>query len=324
MLTAADAVDLCARLGRHGGHLWVMGGWGAERQPMREMRASPVVECAGFRRDLARRRRDAMGSADGSGSVTRERRGNLFLIGLNRPAKRNAFDPAMLDELALAYGELERDDEARCGVLFAHGDHFTAGLDLAQVAPILLQRQTIPIPEGGIEPGGLHGARRFKPIVCALQGRCLTLGIELALASDIRVAAADTRFAQIEIKRGIYPFGGATIRFARETGWGNAMRYLLTGDEFSAEEALRIGLVQEVVPTGQQLERAIALAETVAAQAPLGVRATIASARLAQEEGEAAAIARLTPDLMQLMKSDDAREGIQSFIERRAAHFTGR
>jgi enoyl-CoA hydratase len=265
-----------------------------------------------------------MDSAAGSESVTRERRGHVFLIGLNRAAKRNAFDPAMLDELALAYGELERDDEARCGVLFAHGDHFTAGLDLAQVAPALLQQQEIRIPDGGLDPWALRGPRRTKPLVCALQGRCLTLGIELALASDIRVAAADTRFAQIEIKRGIYPFGGATIRFPRETGWGNAMRYLLTGDEFDAEEALRIGLVQEVVATGQQLDRAIALAQIVAAQAPLGVRATIASARLAQDDGEEAAIARLTPDLLRLMRSDDAREGLQSFIERRDANFSGR
>lgn len=265
-----------------------------------------------------------MGTAGAAGTITRERREHVFLIGLNRPAKRNAFDPVMLDELALAYGELERDDEARCGVLFAVGDHFTAGLDLAQVAPGLLQNQAIVTPEGGLDPFGLHGPRLSKPLVCAVQGRCLTLGIELALASDIRIAAADARFAQIEIKRGIYPFGGATIRFPREAGWGNAMRYLLTGDEFGAEEALRMGIVQEVVPTGQQLGRAIELAETVAAQAPLGVRATIASARLAQREGDEAAAARLLPDLLTLMRSDDAREGLQSFIERRDARFTGR
>ena len=83
----------------------------------------------------------------------------------------------------------------------------------------------------------------------------------MLLATDIRVAASDTRFAQIEIKRGIYPVGGATIRFMREVGWGNAMRYLLTGDEFSAEEAYRIGLVQEVVAPGQQVTRARALAQ---------------------------------------------------------------
>jgi len=260
---------------------------------------------------------------ESAGTITRERHGNVFLIGVNRVAKRNAFDLAMLDELAQAYGEMERDDEVRCGVLFAHGDHFTGGLDLAQVGPALLQGQALAPSEGGFDPFGLHGAPRTKPLVCAIQGICLTLGIELALAADIRIAAGDARFAQIEIKRGIYPFGGATIRFPREVGWGNAMRYLLTGDEFGAEEAWRIGLVQEVVPVGQQLARAVALAETIAAQAPLGVRATLVAARLAVQAGEEAAIARLSSDLVPLMHSEDAREGMLSFLERRPGRFTG-
>ena len=161
-------------------------------------------------------------------------------------------------------------------------------------------------------------------MLCAVQGICLTIGIELMLAADIRVAASNARFAQIEIKRGLYPFGGATIRFARETGWGNAMRYLLTGDEFNAAEAHRIGLVQEVVEPGQQLARTEELAQVVAMQAPLGVRATLASARLAITEGEEAAIRRLGPDLQPLIQSEDIREGIQSFIERRQANFKGR
>jgi enoyl-CoA hydratase/carnithine racemase len=151
----------------------------------------------------------------------------------------------------------------------------------------------------------------------------LTIGIELMLATDVRVAASDTRFGQIEIGRGIYPVGGATIRMPRELGWGNAMRWLLTGDELDAETALRLGLVQEVVEPGQQLARALALAERIAAQAPLGVRATLASARLALVD-ERQAAARLLPDLKPIMASDDAREGVQSFLERRAARFTGR
>jgi enoyl-CoA hydratase len=105
-------------------------------------------------------------------------------------------------------------------------------------------------------------------------------------------------------------------------GWGNAMRWLLTGDEFGADEALRIGLVQEVVEPGRQLERAVAIAETIAAQAPLGVQATIASARRAVAEEEAARA--LMPALMRIMASDDAREGLMSFLERRAAKFTGK
>jgi enoyl-CoA hydratase/carnithine racemase len=247
----------------------------------------------------------------------------VLLIGLDRVAKRNAFDKAMLKALGQAYGELDRDDDLRCGVLFAHGDHFTAGLELTQFVDSFAQG-VWEIGEGGLDPFGLYGPRLSKPMVCAMQGICLTAGIELMLATDIRVAASNTRFAQIEIKRGIYPVGGATIRFVREAGWGNAMRYLLTGDEFSAAEALRIGLVQEVVEPGKQLARAEEIAQTIAEQAPLGVRATLASARLALTAGEEEAIRRLAPDIAPIMQSEDVKEGVRSFIERRKANFQGR
>ena len=206
-------------------------------------------------------------------TVTVERDGQVLLMGLNRPEKRNAFNVAMLEELSLAYGELERDADLWCGVLFAHGEHFTAGLDLVDVGP-RISAGGLPTPEGGVDFTGLYGEPVSKPVVIAVQGRCLTLGIELALASDVRVAASDARFAQIEIKRGILPFGGATIRLPRDVGWGNAMRYLLTGDEFDAEEARRIGFVQEIVEPGRQVERAREIAQTIARQAPLGVQGT--------------------------------------------------
>jgi enoyl-CoA hydratase len=255
------------------------------------------------------------------GEVTIERQGHVLLIGVDRVAKRNAFDRAMLSALSLAYAELEHDRELRCGVLFAHGDHFTAGLELTQFTSSLGHFE---YPEGGLDPLGIHGPRLTKPLISAVQGICLTIGIELMLATDIHIAASNTRFAQIEIKRGIFPFGGATIRLPREVGWGNAMRYLLTGDEFNAGEALRIGLVQEVVEPGQQLARATELAQVVSAQAPLGVRTTLKSARLAIAEGEEAAIRQFLPDLQEIAQSEDLKEGIQSFIERRQARFTGR
>ena len=254
--------------------------------------------------------------------ISVERRGHLLLVGLNRPQKRNAFDLGMFGAIGLAWAELDRDDELRCAVLHAHGDHFTGGLDLAEWAPAFAAGK-MPLPEGALDPLGLQGPPLRKPVVCAVQGICFTIGIELMLACDVRVAAKDARFGQIEIKRGIYPVGGATIRMPRELGWGNAMRWLLTGDELGADEALRLGLVQEVVAPGQQLGRAIELGERIAAQAPLGVRATLASARLASAD-EAQAAARLLPDLGPIMASDDAREGVQSFLERRAARFTGR
>ena len=255
-------------------------------------------------------------------TITLERDGHVLLMGLNRPEKRNAFNRQMLEDLALAYTELDRNPELRCGVLFAHGDHFTGGLDLADVAPAMASNG-FGWPEGAVDPFGLSRAPAAKPVVLAVQGRCLTIGIELTLASDIRVAASDTTFAQIEIKRGILPFGGATTRFVRDCGWGNAMRYLLTGDEFDAAEALRIGLVQEVVEPGKQLERAIEIAQVVARQAPLGVQGTLKNARIAWREGEPAAAGKLLPEITALMATDDAREGLQSFLERREGAFTG-
>lgn len=257
------------------------------------------------------------------GKVTTERRGHVLLIGLDRASKRNAFDVPLYHALSRAYATLEHDDDLRVAVLFAHGDHFTAGLDLAQFAPVFAGGKW-SLPEGGIDPVGIEGPRLSKPVVSAVQGICFTIGIELMLATDVRVAADDARFGQIEVKRGIYPVGGATFRFPEEVGWGNAMRWLLTGGEFGAAEALRIGFVQEVVEPAKLLGRAVALAEEIAAQAPLGVRATLASARFALEHGHEAAGRRLLPDLQPILASDDAREGLASFLERRAARFQGR
>ena len=249
--------------------------------------------------------------------------GHVHLIGLDRADKRNAFDLQMLRELAQAYTTFEEDDDARAAVVWAEGGHFTAGLDLAEVGPAVASGQPL-FPEDAVDPLGLHGRTRTKPVVMAVSGWCLTIGIELALASDIRVAASDTRFGQIEINRGIFPFGGATIRLPQVAGWANAMRWLLTGDVFDAEEALRIGLVQEVVAPGEQKERALAIAQTIASRAPLGVQATLASAKTTAYDGPDAAAAQLLTLARELMDSEDAAEGLRSFVERRDAKFTGR
>lgn len=260
-----------------------------------------------------------------SGKLSVERRGHVLLMGLNRPDKMNAFDVEMFMELAVAMGELDRDGGLRCGLLFAHGRHFTAGLDLPQWAPFFSGARLPELPAGACDPFGLAEGRQVgKPMVMAVQGICYTIGLELMLAMDIRVASTDTRFGQIEVKRGIYPVGGATVRLQREIGWGNAMRYLLTGDEIPASEALRLGLVQELAEPGRQVERALEIAETIARQAPLGVQASLKSARLTLAEGERAAIERLLPDLAPIMKSEDAAEGVRSFVERRDGRFKGR
>ncbi|MEC4762716.1 crotonase/enoyl-CoA hydratase family protein [Mycobacterium sherrisii] len=261
-------------------------------------------------------------------TISLERDGHVLLIGLNRAAKRNSFDRGMLADLARAYALLEADESLRAGVLFAHGDHFTAGLDLVDVAPAIAAGQS-PLPEDGRDPWRLDGTwteAASTPLVAVAHGWCMTLGIELLLAADIRIAAADTRFSQLEVRRGIYPFGGATIRLPREAGWGNAMRWLLTGDEFDAREAHRIGLVQEVAnDAAAALARARDIAHTIADRAaPLGVRATLESAHLARTRGEAAAVERLRPVVTELFASQDAAEGVRSFIERRDANFSGR
>jgi enoyl-CoA hydratase/carnithine racemase len=258
--------------------------------------------------------------------VTVERDGHVLLIGVDRAAKRNAWDLQVIDEVGAAYDVLAADDELRVGVVFGHGDHFSAGLDLAQVLPAVQEHG--PSVLGGSsthDPFGLWRPPVPKPVVMAVQGIAFTLSIELALASDVVVCADDVRFRQLEIGRGIMPFGGATLRAPAQLGWGNAMRFLLTAEEFGAQEALRIGLVQEVVPAGEQRERARAIARTIAAQAPLGVQATLANARLAMRgDRERAAADHLQSVLPGLVSSEDATEGVMSFIERREARFTGR
>ena len=256
--------------------------------------------------------------------ITVERDGHVLLIGLDRADKRNAADVAMLEQLALAYGELDRDPDLRVGVVFAHGDHFTGGLDLADIVPRIGPEGLAMVPEGGIHPWGMDGTRLRKPVVLAVQGTCLTLGVELALASDIVVAASDTVFAQLEVARAILPFGGATTRFAAAAGWGNAMKWMLTGDRFDAAEAHRLGLVQEIVAPGEQLARARELAGRIATQAPLAVQATLANARLAVRDGEAAAEARLPGELVRLMQTEDARIGMEAFLTRTEPEFVGR
>ncbi|MGQ7814533.1 crotonase/enoyl-CoA hydratase family protein [Metapseudomonas furukawaii] len=253
-----------------------------------------------------------------------ERRGSVLCIGLNRPEKLNAMDIDLYVQLAEAYGVLKADEGLRCGLLYGEGKHFTAGLELDKWAVQFSTGRFPRLPEGACDPFGLNPLLRVeKPVVVASHGVCYTLALELMLAADVRVAADNSRFGQIEVQRGLYAVGGATVRFIQNIGWGNTMRYLLTGDEFDAHEAYRMGLVQVVCPAGEQFDRALEIAERIAQQAPLGVQASLKSARMSLAQGEQMAMDRLIPDLLPLLRSSDFAEGVQSFVERRPARFRG-
>lgn len=256
--------------------------------------------------------------------ILTERDGHVFIMRLNRADKRNAADMKMLTELALAFAEFEADNEMRVGLVIAEGDHFTGGLDLADIAPRLTADGLSIVPEKGIDPWGVQTPPVTKPVILGVQGICYTLGIELILAADVAIAADDSSFAQLEVQRGILPFGGATLRFAGRCGWGNAMRWMLTGDTFDAREAHRIGLVQELVSREEVAPRALEVARRVASAAPLAVAATLRNARIASRASEAAAIAQLQPELVKLMASRDAAIAFESYLTKVTPVFEGR
>jgi enoyl-CoA hydratase len=256
-----------------------------------------------------------------AGAVRAESNGRILRITIDNVAKRNAFVPEMMLQLSEALTRYDEDESLWVAVLTAEGEHFTAGLDMPKFFGPTANWKGVP--EGNVDPFGLKRRCR-KPVVTVVQGITYTIGIELMLAGDIVVAADTARFCQMEAKRGIAPLGGAHFRFLSRTGWGNAMYHLMLCDEFDATRAWQIGLVQEVLPFGQHIERGLQVARTIAANAPLGIQATKEGALKYVEAGEAAAIAMLPAIRNKVMGTEDAKEGIRSFIERRTAQFHGR
>lgn len=252
---------------------------------------------------------------------------HILVMTVDRTAKKNAFTPKIAHELEDALTRLDDDPDLFVGVLTFAGEHTTAGLEmplffsdeaLAAEAQRRASQSTAPV-----DPYGL-GRRLTKPRITAVQGITFTIGIEIALAGDIIIAASDLRMCQLEPKRGLAPLGGATVRYVQRGGWGNAMYHLLRADEFGADEAYRIGLVQEVVDPGRQRERAIELARDMLQCSPTALRHTIANARIALDVDEPTAIAAIAEMERTVRATEDFREGIASFVERRPARFTGR
>jgi enoyl-CoA hydratase len=256
--------------------------------------------------------------------LTVERRGQIVLIGINRPTIQNRIDPETFQALAKAYYDYDHDPSLRAAVLFGHGPNFSRGIDVDAFRSLVTSGRPRIGGEGLIDPLGKKMPRLTKPLIVAVHGDTWNMADELFLVADIRVAAEDTNFGQDEVSHGRFPGGGATIRFPREAGWGNAMRFILTGDHWTARDAYRMGTVQEVAPTPQAaLDKAIEIANKVASSAPLGIDTALASAHLGVDAPEADALSRLEAQYGALYRTQDFVEGRKAEAEGRPPVYRG-
>jgi len=256
--------------------------------------------------------------------VTVERRGQIVLIGINRPQNFNRIDPEAFYGLATAYYDFDNDPTLRSAVLFGHGENFSRGNDVEAFSALAKSGKAFTLSKVQLDPLG-RAQKLSKPLVVVVHGDTWNMGHELHLVADIRVACANVRYAQTENAYGRVP-GVAPIRLVREVGWANAMRYLLTGDYWDAQTAYRMGVVQEVAPDKDAALRiGIDIANRIAACGPFGVKATLAAAHLAiNDAADAAAYAKLEEEYVKLFGSEDFLEGRKAEAENRRPIFHGR
>ena len=250
--------------------------------------------------------------------------GHAATITLNRPDRLNAISLAMLVSLSAALRQADADPEVRVIILTGAGRGFCSGLDLKDM--------------GGIQPGeGGMGARfdlpnsppvvlhsTDKPVLCALNGAAVGYGLDLALGCDIRIASDQARLGAVFTKRGIVPESGGTWLLPRLVGWAKASELAFRGAMLSAEEALKLGLVNAVVPHERVMIETHAWAEEIGNNAPLAVQATKRMMRLGLEESFEANIHHVFLQLLPLFASQDFREGVQAYLEKREPRFQGR
>ena len=258
-------------------------------------------------------------------TISVERRGDIVLVGLNRPFIQNRLDPPTRVRLAEAFYRYEHDPSLRAVVLFGHGEQFSRGIDVdASQAAIASGQRTLNTSET-LDPLGNSQPHRTKPVVVVAHGDTWNLGHELYLAGDIRIAAANTRFGQDENTHGRFPGGGATVRFVLEAGWGNAMRSMLTGDHWGAEQSYRMAITQEIAPTAEAaLEAGVGTARKIAACAPLSITATLASAHQMIDPVEADALSKLGAQYSALYRTEDFIEGRRAEAEGRPPKYQGK
>ncbi len=254
--------------------------------------------------------------------VKQDKRGHVSVLTLNRPEKRNALNGALRCAFLGAIDQAGRDTDVRAIVVTGAGDKaFVAGADIAE-----FEGRT-PVDQYRVmkAPSIFDAVERVaKPVIAAVNGYCLGGGMELALACDIRLASASARFGQPEVNLGIIPGGGGTQRLPRIVGLGAALRLILSGEMIDAPEALRLGLVEAVVPPDELMPRAMKLAEEIASKSPVAVAAAKEATRAAMSLPLAEGL-KLETALFQLcFASEDKAEGVRAFLEKRAASFPGR
>jgi enoyl-CoA hydratase len=252
--------------------------------------------------------------------VDRQAEQRTALVRLNRPEQLNALNGQLMDELCTALEELDRDDSVRAMVVTGNQRAFAAGADIGEMAtatPIEMLR--------GNRIGQWDRVRRIgKPIIAAVSGWCLGGGCELAMALDLIVAGESARFGQPEIKIGVIPGAGGTQRLARAIGKSRAMEMILTGEPMDAVEAHARGLVARVVPDELLVEDALALAAQIAAKSPVALRLAKEAVNAAYEMGLTEALDHERRLFYLLFASEDQKEGMAAFLEKREPDFTGR
>jgi len=262
-------------------------------------------------------------------SVRLEHDGAVLMVTIDRPRARNALSLQMSRELAAAWTELRDDPRLRVAVLTGAGEAaFCAGADLKEVGAWYRSMTPLERRRHGEREPGLGGLTRNldpgKPVLAAINGACLAGGLELALACDLRIAAEHATFGLPEVRWGIIPGAGGTQRLPRAVPRALAMEMLLTGAPVDAGTALRAGLVSRVVEGARLAEEALELARRIARNAPLAVQTARAAARAGAHLGldEALALEQLHAE--PLRQTEDVREGLRAFAERREPRFEGR
>jgi enoyl-CoA hydratase len=256
-----------------------------------------------------------------------ERHGHVLVVTLNRPEAKNALSPGMLAGMYRAWRRLDEDPELRVAVLTGRGDVFCAGADLKAMGrgdtdDEFMQLMS-EVPDVHWQALLRHN-RPLKPIVCAVEGFAVAGGTEILQGTDIRVAAEDATFGVTEARRGLFPLGGSSVRLRRQIPYTFAAEILLTGRHVTAREALAFGLVGRLVPKGEALAEAMRIAEDVAANAPLSIRALMRMLREVDESlGEMDALAKELEYGSPVFATRDAREGMRAFAEKRKAVYTG-